>query len=159
VFVTRALHVVQRNDRGLWIYISRHSTCHTDSFHTQAYRVNLTPRSRIRLTAEHKSIPLPRLSSHNLRLNYYHSYRYLSAPHYLRSRWSTPLHYIACVGYARNLFLAVEMLAEAQISTCVVESSFLCSFFDIYIISIFNCHVKNYFWNAVNNLIVFVSAL
>jgi len=60
---------------------------------------------------------------------------------------------------SRNLFLAVEMLAEAQISTCVVESSFLCSFFDIYIISIFNCHVKNYFWNAVNNLIVLVSAL
>jgi hypothetical protein len=33
------------------------------------------------------------------------------------------------------------------------------SFFDISIISIFNCQVKNYFWNAVNNLIVLVSAL
>jgi hypothetical protein len=31
--------------------------------------------------------------------------------------------------------------------------------FDISIISIFNCQVKNYFWNAVNNLIVLVSAL
>ena len=43
--------------------------------------------------------------------------------------------------------LAVEMMANAHISTCVVEA-FLVLSISIYIIQNFNCQVKNYFWNA-----------
>ena len=47
----------------------------------------------------------------------------------------------------RELSLAVDMLANAQISTCFVEA-FLVLSISIYIIQNFNCQVKNYFWIA-----------